>query len=93
MQGIQNSVAVNAVKRTPEQLAKALAVAQAEVEALKERVGQLQGGGGGGTCVSAAALDCGRARMSSGRRWALVGTLQLAGLAAYFAAAARLGCA
>lgn len=108
--GIQNSVQANAVRRTPEQLAKALAAAQAEVEALKAQVDRLQGGGkassssssGGAadsTCYSSGgaggALAGGgrKGGMSPGRKWALVGTLQLAGLAAYFTAVEVLGCA
>ena len=109
-QGIQNSVQANAVRRTPEQLAKALAAAQAEVETLKAQVDRLQGGsnaskgssGSGATesscCGSGGAsssMASGRRKggMSPGRKWALVGTLQLAGLAAYFAAVEVLGCA
>lgn len=109
-QGIQNSVQANAVRRTPEQLAKALAAAQAEVEALKAQVDRLQGGSntsGGSSGSGAAQSSCcgsggasssmagGRRKggMSPGRKWALVGTLQLAGLAAYFAAVEVLGCA
>ncbi|KAI7845148.1 hypothetical protein COHA_001193 [Chlorella ohadii] len=108
--GIQNSVQANAVRRTPEQLAKALAAAQAEVEALKAQVDRLQGGSntsGGSSGSGAAQSSCcgsggasssmagGRRKggMSPGRKWALVGTLQLAGLAAYFAAVEVLGCA
>ncbi|PRW56939.1 kinesin [Chlorella sorokiniana] len=108
--GIQNSVQANAVRRTPEQLAKALAAAQAEVEALKAQVDRLQGGGsnsGGSTGKVAADSSCcssggagggladkqRRGGMSPGRKWALVGSLQLAGLAAYFAAVEVLGCA
>ena len=97
-QGIQNSVQANAVKRTPEQLGRALATAQAEVDALKKQVGQLQGGGstpdGGtaGSCAAEAAAGS-RQRMGGAGKWALVGALQLAGLAAYFAAADMLGCA
>ena len=110
MQGIQNSVQANTVRRSPEQLAKALAAAQAEVEALKAQVDRLQGGsntGGGSNGGRAADSSCcssgntgssmvgGRRQvgMSPGRKWALVGTLQLAGLAAYFAAVEVLGCA
>lgn len=94
--GIQNSVQANVVRRTPEQLAKALAAAQAELEALRAQLGGAQGGGS--TCATAAAGGGGgavaRRRMSAGRRWALVGALQLAGLAAYFSAAELLvGCA
>ena len=109
-QGIQNSVQANAVRRTPEQLAKALAAAQAEEEALNAQVDRLPGDGkasGGGASGRAADSSCcssggaggvmaGGARkggMSPGRKWALVGTLQLAGLAAYFAAVEVLGCA
>lgn len=98
LQGIQNSVQVNAVKRTPEQLGRALAAAQAEVDALKVQVGQLQGGNGtsggaSGSCAAEAAAAGGRQGMGGARKWALVGALQLAGLAAYFAAADMLGCA
>ena len=79
-------------------MAKALAAAQAEVEALKAQAGQLQGGGGAttSTCSSAAgqaAAAGGRRGMSPGRKWALVGALQVAGLVAYCAAAEMLGCA
>ena len=104
-QGIQNSVQANAVRRTPEQLAKALAAAQAEVEALKAQVEQLQGGsassGGAGSCTNNSACCSGGGAgagrkggsMSPSGKWLLVGTLQLAGLAAYFAASEVLGCA
>ena len=100
-QGIQNSVQANVVRRTPEQLAKALAAAQAELEALRAQLGGAQGGSGG-TCAAAAAVAnsssggggvVAQRRMSAGRRWALVGALQLAGLAAYFSATELLGCA
>lgn len=91
------------MRRTPEQLAKALAAAQAEVEALKLQVAQLQGGGGdAGNSSSRSAgkgSDCGgdtgggkRPRMPPGRKWALVGGLQLAGFVAYMVAAERMGC-
>jgi hypothetical protein len=101
-------VQANAVKRTPEQLGRALAAALAEVDALKKQAGQLQGGSsspgggtggsstaGGGTGGSCAAEAAGGSRQGMGgaRKWALVGALQLAGLAAYFAAADLLGCA
>lgn len=100
MQGIQNSVQANAAKRTPEQLGRALAAAQGEVEALRQRLGRLEGGGrgiGGGSAaggeVEAACTPAGRARRSGAGKWALVCALQLTGLLAYFAAAERLGCA
>ena len=50
------------------------------------------GGGTGGSCAAEAAGGS-RPGMGGARRWALVGALQLAGLAAYFAAADTLGCA
>lgn len=98
LQGIQNNPLANAVQRTPEQLAKALAAAQAELESLKAQLGavQLQGGGSSAGCTGPATVAAGavgRRRMSGGRKWALVGALQLAGIAAYFSAAELLGCA
>ncbi|PSC72198.1 DNA polymerase I chloroplastic mitochondrial [Micractinium conductrix] len=96
--GIQNSVAANAVKRTPEQMAKALAAAQAEADALRVQLAALQVGGGagsaaGGSSCAAAAAAGERRGMPAGRKWALVGALQLAGLLAYWHAAEALGCA
>ncbi|KAL4452306.1 hypothetical protein ABPG75_007968 [Micractinium tetrahymenae] len=105
--GIQNSVQANAARRTPEQLAKALAAAQAELEALKQQLGQAQDSTGGkasskaagssaaasGCGMQAAAVGAWRGGMGSMRKWALVGALQLAGLVAYWQAAAGLGCA
>lgn len=98
----------NAVKRTPEQLGKALAAAQAEVEALKQRLA-LPGSGAGssgdtpsGTGGLQNSIDSSSGPLQPGRalglargvhKWVLVGALQLAGLVAYFAAAELLGCA
>lgn len=105
VQGIQNSVQANAVKRSPEQLAKALAAAQAELEALRGQLGDAQGSSGGQastapavggapgcSCRLQAVGSAGLSRMSSVRKWAVVGMLQLAGLIAYWRAAAELGC-
>jgi hypothetical protein len=101
-------VQANVAKRTPEQLGRALAAALAELDALKKQAGLLQGGSsspdggiggsgtaGGGTGGSCAAEAAGGSRpgMGGARKWALVGALQLAGLAAYFASADMLGCA
>ncbi len=95
----------NAAKRTPEQLARALAAANAELEALREQLGMAQdiseaqtsgsataSGAAGDSCAAQGARGAGRSRMSSARNWALVGALQLAGLVAYWRAAAELGC-
>lgn len=94
----------NAAKRTPEQLAKALAAAQAELEALRLQLDQAAGGSDGQVGTAATVCTAGgsrgaqlaegalRYRMSGARKWALVGALQLAGLMAYWRAAAELGC-
>jgi hypothetical protein len=72
-----------------------LAVAQAEVEALKKQLEQAQSVGHSPERVSqracaARATSC--RRMSPIWRWALVGALQLSGLVAYFLAADKLAC-
>lgn len=95
----------NAAKRTPEQLARALAAAIAELEALREQLGMAQGiseaqtsgtattsGAAGDSCAVQGAGGAGQSRMSSAHKWALVGALQLAGLLAYWRAAAEIGC-
>ena len=75
LQGIQNAVAANAVRRTPEQLARALAAALAEVEELRgrtrggqqqEQSGGQQEGGIGASGAPAVALSAGGGQAAQG---------------------------
>eukprot|EP00887_Chlorella_sp_A99_P003296 scaffold9.g3296.t1 len=88
--GMRSSVAAGAVRRTPEQLARLLAAARAEADALRARLDGLGcGGGGAASAATGAAAEQRGGGGGAQRRLAaalVTVVLQAAGLVAFFIA-------